>query len=110
MLMLVARKLEAGMDIIGCLGSGGGYLEDGDEEDVLADLTWVILALSPWLLASSLMVSMMETVCTWALPPFMVPLVFVSSCRHFYERSHFSQVMETSHHRMFSPPIQTYPL
>ena len=85
-------------------------MEDGDEEDVLADLTWVILALSPWLLASSLMVSMMETVCTWALPPFMVPLVFVSSCRHFYERSHFSQVMETSHHRMFSPPIQTYPL
>ena len=109
--MLVARKLEAGMDIIGCRGGGGGYLEDGDEEDVLADLTWVILALSPWLLASSLMVSMMETVCTWALPPFMVPHVFVSSCRHFYEyRSHFSQVMETSHRRMFSPPIQTSPL
>ena len=75
MLILVAR------DITGCLGfnggGGGGYLDDpgdvtgvkddGDMEDVtgLAALdTCVILALSPWLLASWLMVSMMETVCT----------------------------------------------
>ena len=82
MLMLVARKLEAGMDIIGCLlGGGGGYLEaivwseassgylaEADIEvpgaEVLEALTWVILSLSPWLLASSLMVSMMDTVCT----------------------------------------------
>ena len=80
MLMLVARKLEAGMDIIGCLlGGGGGYLEvivcseassgylaedDIEVPEVLEALTWVILSLSPWLLANSLMVSMMETVCT----------------------------------------------
>ena len=33
--------------------------------------TWVILALSPWFVASSLMVSMMETVWTWPLVPFI---------------------------------------
>ena len=81
MLMLVARKLEAGSDIIGCLGGGGGYLEVCSEPssgylmgagadievpgaDVLVALTWVILSLSPWLLASSLIVSMIDTVCT----------------------------------------------
>ena len=65
MLMLVARKLEAGMDIIGCLlGGGGGYLEaivcseassgylaEADIEvpgaEVLEALTWVIHSLSP---------------------------------------------------------------
>ena len=78
------------MDIIGCLlGGGGGYLEvivwseassgylaEADIEvpgaEVLEALTWVILSLSPWLLANSLMVSMMETVCTWPLPPFIM--------------------------------------
>ena len=88
MLILVARKFEAGSDIMGCRGGGGGYLGDmacsdpscsgylaegleadieapvTDDDDVLVDLTWVILSLSPWLLASSLIVSMMETVCT----------------------------------------------
>ena len=87
MLMLVARKFEAGSDIMGCRGGGGGYLGDmacsdpssgylaegleadieapvADDDDVLVDLTWVILSLSPWLLASSLIVSMIETVCT----------------------------------------------
>ena len=96
MLMFVARKLEAGIDIIGCRGGGGGYLviacsepssgylEVGVDVDIevpevidddggcLVALTWVILSLSPWLLANSLMVSMMDTVCTWALPPFMI--------------------------------------
>ena len=33
--------------------------------------TWVILALSPWLVASSLIVSMMETVWTCPLVPFI---------------------------------------
>ena len=88
MLILVARKVEAGIDIMGCRGGGGGYLDDiacsdpscsgylaegveadieapvTDDDDVLVDLTWVILSLSPWLLASSLIVSMMETVWT----------------------------------------------
>ena len=86
MLMFVARKFEAGIDIIGCRGGGGGYLvvipcsepssgylEDGvdvaievpeviDDDGGLVDLTWVILSLSPWLLANSLMVSIMDTV------------------------------------------------
>ena len=45
-------------------------LDDGVDEDGLDDLTgvvedtWAIFALSPWLPASSLRVSMMETVCT----------------------------------------------
>ena len=33
--------------------------------------TWVILALSPWFVASSLIVSMMETVWTCPLVPFI---------------------------------------
>ena len=33
------------------------------------DLTWVILSLSPWLLANSLMVSMMDTVCNLGTAP-----------------------------------------
>ena len=83
MLMLVARMLE-GRLMMGCLAGGGGAtldpvtgvdedwacLEDGVEEDGLDDLTgvvedtWAIFALSPWFPASSLRVSMMETVCT----------------------------------------------
>ena len=95
--MLVARKLD-GTLMTGCLefkGGGGGtwgYFvdddvieseeggwddglvdDDGMDADVLDDLeTWVIFALSPWLLASSLIVSIMETVWTWPDPPFIV--------------------------------------
>ena len=69
--------------VIACSEPSSGYLEVGvdvdievpeviDEDGGLVDLTWVILSLSPWLLANSLMVSMMDTVCTWALPPFMI--------------------------------------
>ena len=77
MLMLVAI-IGDGTLMMGCLGlrggGGGGYLEELPEDDTkeegLDDLagveedTWVIFALSPWLLASSLRVSMMETVWT----------------------------------------------
>ena len=55
-----------------------GLLGELDVEEVLILVvlegpleTCVILALSPWFVASSLMVSMMETVWTWPLVPFI---------------------------------------
>ena len=55
-----------------------GLLGELDVEEVLILVvlegpleTWVILALSPWLVASSLIVSMMETVWTCPLVPFI---------------------------------------
>ena len=91
MLMLVARKLE----LTAARGPEAGLEEESERLPEAAEAaaweaglgrgraeslaTWVILARSPWLLASSLIVSMMETVCTWPLPPFILILALVSS-------------------------------